>query len=130
MNQERPEAQTKEQFRVVINREANESLEAFVGTLTDGNESSKITKSDLANYIFCRLERFLGAVEISEIRSIYFDAKKALEGILKGAGGGDELPEELRQALLKHCGIKAVTREKRPKKSTSSSVDNSSPREE
>jgi hypothetical protein len=125
MNQEKPDTQTKEQFRVVINREANASLEAFVDTLADGNESSKITKSDLANYVFSRLKRFLGATEISEIRSIFFDAKKALEGILKEAGSADEIPEELRQVLLKHCGIKAATKEKRSKKSTSQPVDNS-----
>jgi len=130
MNQDKSERQPKEQFRVVINRESNEALEKFVETLADGSESSKISKSDLANYVFCRIERFLGATEISEIRSIFFDAKKALESILKEANGSDELPDELRQALLKHCGIKANTKEKRPRKSTSSTVDNSSPSQE
>ena len=130
MNQEKSERQPKEQFRVVINREANEGLERFVETLAAGSESSKISKSDLANYVFCRLEKFLGATEIAEIRSIFFDAKKALEGILKGANGSDELPDELRQALLKHCGIKAATKEKRARKSTSSNVDNSAQNEE
>lgn len=130
MNQEKSEHQPKEQFRVVINREANEAIEKFAEALAQGNDSSKITKSDLANYVFCRLERFLGAPEISEIRSIFFDAKKALESILKGTGSGDELPQELREVLLKHCGIKSATKEKRPKKSTSHSVDNSLPSEE
>ena len=94
MNQEKPTGQPKEQFRVVINREANESIEAFVENLTDGNESSKITKSDLANYVFCRLGKFLGATELSEIRAIYFDAKKALEGVLKEAGREIVFPVE------------------------------------
>lgn len=126
MNQEKPERQPKEQFRVVINRDANESIEAFIENLTDGNESSKITKSDLANYVFCRLEKFLGATELSEIRSIYFDVRKALEGVLKEAASSEELPEELRQAILKHYGIKPATREKKqPKLSTVAAVDNS-----
>lgn len=125
MNQEKPEAQPKEQFRVVINREANEALEAFVTQVNAGGETTKITKSDLANYVFSHLEALLDGNAVTEIRAIYFDAKKALEGILKGATDGNDLPENFREALLKHCGIKATTRERRPKKlSTSDAVDN------
>jgi hypothetical protein len=116
MNQEKSEHPPKEQFRVVINREANEAIEAFVRKMVSGSDTSKISKSDVANYIFCRLGKFLGASEIEEMRSIFFDAKKALEGILKGATSSEELPEELRDALLKHCGIKSASKEKRQKK--------------
>lgn len=116
MNQEKSDVQPKEQFRVVINREANEALEAFVKEIASVNETSKISKSDVANYIFCRLGKVLGASEIEEMRSLFFDAKKALEGILKGVTSSEELPEELRDALLKHCGIKSAPKEKRQKK--------------
>ncbi len=125
MNQEKSERQPREQFRVVINREANEALERFVETIADGSESAKISKCDLANYVFCRLGKLLGAAEIGEIRSLFFDAKKALEVILKGANNSEELPEDLREALLKHCGIKPALKEKRPKKSTQLDVDKS-----
>jgi hypothetical protein len=116
MNQEKSEHQSKEQFRVVINREANEALEAFLGEVLNSGENSKVNKSDIANYVFCRLGKLLGATEIGEIRSLFFDAKKALEVILKGASSSDELPEDLREALLKHCGIKRQPKEKAAKK--------------
>ena len=127
MSSEKSEVQSKEQFRVVINREANDSLEAFVSKLASENESSKISKSDVANYVFCRLGKLLGATETAEIRSLFFDAKRALEVILKGATSSEELPEEVREALLKHCGIKPPLKEKRPKRlSTLKAVDISS----
>jgi len=127
MNQEKPESQSKEQFRVVINREANEALEAFVVQVNAGGETFKVAKSDLANYVFSHLNDLLNANAVAEIRAIYFDAKKALEGILKGSTDGSDLPQELREALLKHCGIKSSAREKRPKKlSTPRLVDNPS----
>lgn len=125
MNSENPNSKSKEQFRVVINRESNEALEAFLTVLEDGNESAKITKSDLANYVFCRLEKFLTQANVSEIKALYFDPKKALEGILKGASDGQELPEELCSAILKHYGLKPSAAERRPRKvSTSQDVDN------
>lgn len=122
MESKETNSQPKEQFRVVINREANEVLENFVAILNEGATTSKISRSDVANYLFSRLERFLKESEIGEIREICFDAKKALEGLLKG---GEELPEHLREVLLKHCGIKPTTKEKRGKKlSTPKIVEN------
>ena len=61
MSQEKSELQFKEQFRVVINREANEAIEAFIAEVASGSESSRISKSDVANYVFCRLGKLLGA---------------------------------------------------------------------
>lgn len=123
MNQEKSEHQPKEQFRVVINREANEALEAFLAKLADSDESMKVTRSDVANYIFGRLEEIIGESKILEIRALYFDAKKALEVILKGASTSDELPDELRQALLRHYGIKMQSKEKRPKATVAPKLD-------
>ena len=125
MSSEKSDVQPKEQFRVVINREANEAIEAFVEKLSQGGNTWKITKSDLANYLFTSLENLIDDSHIAEIRARYFDAKKALEGILKGAGTGDELPENLREAVLKHCGIKPGTREKRPKKLSTVNLETS-----
>lgn len=113
MQNEETNSQNKEQYRVVINREANQALEAFANKLNEDSGATKISKSDLANYVFQNLSDFLTDADVTEIRAIYFDAKKALEGILKG---GKDLPEHLREALLKHCGIKSSTKEKRTKK--------------
>ena len=127
MKSDKVDLQPKEQFRVVINREANEAVEAFVAKLSQDGDSWKVSKSDLANYLFSSLESLLSDSHIAEIRARYFDAKKALEGILKGAGSGEELPQNLRDALLKHCGIKPATKEKRAKKlSTPKLVENAS----
>lgn len=125
MNQEKSELQAKEQFRVVINREANDALEAFVLDVNSGGDSTQISKSDLANYIFMNLKDLINSGSIDEIRALYFDAKKALEGILKGATKGKDLPENLRDAILKHCGIKSPMRERRTKKLSTEVVDNS-----
>lgn len=66
----------------------------------------------------------MGAAEVGEIRAIFFDARKALEVILKGATSPEDLPEDLRDALLKHCGIRPATKEKKSKLSTPKLVDN------
>ena len=125
MSSEKSDLQPKEQFRVVINREANEAIEAFLEKFSKDGDASKVTKSDLANYIFTSIESLISDTQIAEIRALYFDPKKALEGILKGAGSGEDLPEDLREALLKHCGIKPATKEKRSKKLSTAHVDNS-----
>lgn len=124
MNSENPGSQPKEQFRVVINRESNEAIERFLVSVNDDGNSTKVTKSDLANFLFERLNEILTDADIAEIRRRFFDAKKALEGILKN---GEDLPAHLREAVLKHCGINPTTKEKRPKKvSTPKLVDNNS----
>jgi len=125
MPNEETNQQSKEQFRVVIDREANQTLEHFVAQMNNETEASKVTKSDIANYVFSRLNDLLPASEIVEIRARYFDARKALEGILKGAGSGEELPQNLREAVLKHCGIKPTTKEKRTKKLCTPNGENS-----
>lgn len=122
MNKENNESQPKEQFRVVIDREANDALESFVAKLNTDSDTSKVSRSDIANFFFQRIDDLVTDAEIADIRAKYFDAKKAIEGILKGGAG---LPGEIQEALLKHCGIKPATKEKRAKKlSTPKLVDN------
>jgi hypothetical protein len=126
MNNEKANLRPQEQFRVVIDREANDALETFVTHVNSNMENSRITKSELANYVFKNMDVFLDDADIAAMRALYFDAKRALEGILKGAGSGEDLPQNLREALLKHCGIKPTTKEKQAKKlSTPKLVDNS-----
>lgn len=125
MSMEKSGAQEKEQFRVVINRDANEALEAFIGRLKEGSGSSNITKSDLANYLFQRLDEYLGESEILEIKSLHFDTTQALKALIRQAQNGGDLPDTLREMLLKSCGIKSAPKEKKPKRlSTVSAVDN------
>lgn len=122
MKDEIQKPQPKEQFRVVIDREANDALENIVAKLNQEPGAHKLSKSDVANFVLQRIEEMLGEAEIADIRATYFDPKIALEGILKN---GNSLPEEIENALLKHCGIKPTTKEKRAKKiSTPKLVDN------
>ncbi len=122
MKNEIQTTKSKEQFRVVLDRDANEALESFVARLNQEENVAKVSKSDVANFVLQRISDLLGDPEIADIRATYFDAKTALEGILKNK---ETLPEEIQAALLKHCGIKATPKEKRSKKiSTPQLVDN------
>lgn len=118
-------AEDKEQFRVVISREANESLEQCVAKANKGLEGGAVTRTDLAIYIFSNLSKLLTDADYKALRAIHFDEKKVLGSILKSE---EELPEDLRRALREHYGI-AEPNKKRPLKiapaaSTDTDVDN------
>lgn len=110
MSDEQKESQSKEQFRVVIDNKANEALCRMVAKINDGFSAGAISKSDLANYIFSEFEELLNDSRIKEIRKLYFDEKKALEALMRKASGGDGLPQDLRAALLNHCGFQETKR--------------------
>ena len=95
----------KEQYRVVINEEANTQLEAFLKKASEGNEPVNINKSDLANYIFYNLGRLLNESDIRALRIQHFDERKVLKGLLKRVESDSELPEELRRALRDYYGV-------------------------
>lgn len=92
----------REQFRVVISGEANGALEGMLKRVTDGFESGSVTKSDLANYVFQNLQKFLSESDIKILRALHFDEKKVLGSLLKTE---DELPEDLKKAIRAHYGI-------------------------
>lgn len=93
------------QFRVVINDAANKQLEAYVKQASEGNEPVNISKSDLANYIFCNLSRFLSDSDLKTLRSQHFDDRAVLKGLLKKAKDDADLPPELKRALRDYYGV-------------------------
>lgn len=93
---------TKEQFRVVIQPDANKNLEEVVQRVNEGFDGGEVTKSDIANYIFLQLQKLISESEIKSIRMHHFDEKKCLASILRNE---NELPEELRKAIRTHYGL-------------------------
>ncbi len=103
------------QYRVVIGVEANTELERYLGKASEGKEPVDITKSDLANYVFCNLSRFLSESDLKSIRCQHFDERRVLQSLLKQASDGTELPEELRKAIRDHYGLNDREKRKSPK---------------
>lgn len=116
----------QEQFRIVINREANDHLEGTVAKVCRGFEAGAVTRTDLANYIFCNLSKFLSDADYKALRALHFDEKKVLSSIIKSE---DELPEEIRKALRDYYGLAEPNRKRSLRTtselSTEKSVDNS-----
>jgi hypothetical protein len=92
----------REQFRVVISAEANVALEAVLGTVADGFDAGAITKSDIANFVFMNLQKYLLDSDIKTLRGIHFDEKKVLSSLLKNES---ELPQDLKNAIRAHYGL-------------------------
>lgn len=92
----------QEQFRVVINREANDHLELAVAKVCRGFEAGAVTRTDLANYVFRNLAKLLSDADYRALRTLHFDEKKVLGSILKSE---NELPEEIRKALRDYYGL-------------------------
>ena len=103
-------------FRVVIAKEANEALEELVTKVGVGFDAGTITKSDVANFVFQNLAKYLTGTDTKALRSLHFDDKKVLSNILRHE---DELPEELKKAIRLHFGVN----EKEKKKSTANALD-------
>jgi len=92
----------RDQFRIVITKEANESLEAVVKKVNSGFEAGAVSRTDIAIYVFLSLPKIISDVDIKAIRSQHFDERKVLSSLLKTS---DELPEDLRRALREHYGV-------------------------
>lgn len=96
----------KEQFRLVINKAANESLEEIVKIVNSNFSCGEITKSNIAEWILSNLNGSLAKSEIRKIQEFYIDEKKMLQDLLKGSvSQGNELPEEIKKALKEHFGF-------------------------
>jgi len=116
---------SKDQYRVVITKDANTYLEELVASINVGLDAATVTRSDIANYLFCNLSRFISDSDIKALRAQHFDAKKALTAMLRST---DELPEEVQRALRLACGISDLVKKRSAKGqadlSTESPVDN------
>lgn len=95
----------REQYRVVINGEANEVLESATKSVNDGFSEGMILKSDIANYVFLNLKKYLDESDFKKLRCLHFDDKKVLTSILKNSDEQNDLPEEIKKALREHYGI-------------------------
>lgn len=102
--------ESQEQFRVVINKEANDCLGEAASRVNLGFEAGAVTRSDIAAYVFMNLARNFTDVDVKALRALHFDEKKVLGAILKSDSA---LPEDIRRALREHYGI-AEKDKKRP----------------
>ncbi len=93
------------QFRVVITKEANDSLQAATDKI---GVHCAVSRSDLANYVFLNLGRLLVEADVKALRALHFDEKKMLTAL---ARSDDELPEGIRRAIREHYGV--VEKEKK-----------------
>lgn len=124
----------EDQYRVVISKEINESLESLVKKINNGFDGGEITKSDVANFLILGSAKSFSDAEIKILRGLHFDEKKMLRSILRQTGDEGDLPEHLKKALREHYGLaesrerrtsrKASQEESKPLLSTSSSTDN------
>jgi hypothetical protein len=106
--------------RVVIEKEANQSLEAVAAKVNAGFEAGSVSRSDVANYIFLHLEKLISESDIKAIRALHFNEKKVLASILRGQ---DNLPEEVKKALRAHYGILDKDKKKTAKPQAEMSAD-------
>ena len=117
--------ENQDQYRVVINKDANLSLEAVAAKMNDGFDAGTIGRSDIANYVFLQLERLLSESDFKALRTLHFNEKKVLASILRAH---DDLPEEVKKALRAHYGIQDKDKKKVSKPqaeiSTENNVDN------
>jgi len=84
----------KDHNRVVISKDANATLEEVVNMINSGFESGSVTRSELANYTFQNLSKFLSLADIKAVTAQHFDPKKVLNTMLKSP---NELPEEVQR---------------------------------
>jgi hypothetical protein len=113
--------ESQEQYRIVITKEANACLEAAAAKVNGDFEAGAVDRTDIAIYFFLNLPRLLTDADIKAIRSLHFNEKKVLSGMLKA---DSELPEELRRALREHYGLS----EKDKKRTLRAAPDTSSER--
>lgn len=108
---ERKSKKPKEQFRVVINKEANDSLEKIVTVVNSDFNCGEINKSNVAEWILSNFKGTLPKTDIKTIQEFYVDEKKMLQDLLKGStSAGKELPIEIRRALKEHYGFSTKTK--------------------
>ncbi|MDZ4661261.1 MAG: hypothetical protein SGJ18_06530 [Pseudomonadota bacterium] len=121
------ERMKQEQFRVVLDKEANTSLEDYMATVNTGFIGGKANKSEVANYILARIKTLLSESDIKAIRNNCFDDKEALASLSKSE---QDLPDIVKKAIREAYGLSESSKKKFVKPilelSTNRTVDNSS----
>ncbi|MGK5089409.1 hypothetical protein WDW86_17805 [Bdellovibrionota bacterium FG-2] len=95
----------QDQYRVVINKEAQLALMALVERVNSGFEGGEITKSDIVNWMLVHSMRFVTDADVKALRSLYFDEKKMLGSLLRNAGEQGALPDEIKKVLRDYYNI-------------------------
>jgi hypothetical protein len=101
----------QDQYRVVINIEANLALEEAVRKVGESYDGGIIDKSGVANYVFTHIARLISETDIKAMRHLYFDEALVLNTIARKAAKEGKLPDDLKRALREHYGI--VEKERR-----------------
>jgi hypothetical protein len=114
---------TGTQYRVVINKESNLELEKLVAKIKVDSETVEVTKSDIANYIFCNLNKVLSEADIKQLKNIYFDERKVLQNLLKQSQDGAELPLEIKKMVRDFYGLTDREKKRNPKNNTEAVLD-------
>ncbi|MCB9072287.1 MAG: hypothetical protein H6623_01600 [Bdellovibrionaceae bacterium] len=105
-----------QQFRVVLNKDANEALEEITNLINKDFEHGEINKSDIANWVLAKVKSKISTQEIEQIKEDNFDESKVLANLLKNAKSDkNSLPEDVLLALKNHVGL-AKGRSKKPSK--------------
>lgn len=100
------ERRTKGQYRVVISKDANESLEGIVNLVNSDFNCGEITKSNVAEWVLSNLKGSLPKNDIKKIQENYIDEKKLLQDLIKGStNDGGDLPPEILKAVKEHFGF-------------------------
>ena len=87
------------QFRLVLGREAIESLDEVVNFVNEGFHAGKVARASLAGFLFRNARRYLSKNDLSKLREECFDERLALDRLLKESEKSGELPEALRKML-------------------------------
>lgn len=95
--------------RVVISNEANFELEKMVGRVSDGYSAGKITKSDLANYMFLNIDKLISESDLKSLKELHFDDKMILSTLLKRPS---EIPKDIKDAIRSHFGVSKAGKRK------------------
>ena len=113
----------EDQHRVVISKEANDTLEALMNKTNDGFVGGETTKSDVANLILMNAPKSFSEADIKALRTLHFNERKMLKAMLRDVSDKGGLPEEIKRALRDHYGLNENTRKRSSKNSNELSTE-------
>lgn len=92
----------EEIVKITITKEAGENLNQFLVQVNEGFEAGKVNRQDIASWIICYFKKSFGESEIQQIRKEFFKESTLLQAIIKKAKTTGDMPDFIREALLKH----------------------------
>ncbi len=110
MSSDKSNVLSKEIFRVVVSREANDATDIVLSKVNVDWDAGKVTKPQLVSFILQRFQAKLSDKDVQEIRSQHFDKVAYLEGLLKRARETGQMPQELDQLFQDNAAPKRAAR--------------------